>query len=191
MLSGGQKCSFLHPDSVFDGFNVLLSFLAEKWYRSNMKLPQKASFGSETCEMEPKVAISPVPPEDSPLFYRALTHIPPFSETTTEFCIIVWKRQIKPYTKKQSFCIKPMFLPDKNKTYPFRCSVKEGGILGGKPCPPDTPHDTYGPSSHVSGPKLSFWRNFQMILHGFAWRSSQNTVLRQKNKHWTNITNIF
>ena len=39
----------------FDSFNVLLSFLAEKWYRTNMKLPQKASLGSEMCEIGPKV----------------------------------------------------------------------------------------------------------------------------------------
>ena len=41
-----------------------------------MKLPQKASFGPETCEIEPKVGIWGIrrtgfPPEDSPLFYRA------------------------------------------------------------------------------------------------------------------------
>ena len=24
---------------------------------------------------------------------------------------------------------------------------------------------------HVSGPKLTFWCNLQMVLHGFAWRS--------------------
>ena len=41
--------------TCFDSFNVLLSFLAEKWYRTNMKLPQQASFGHETCEMGPKV----------------------------------------------------------------------------------------------------------------------------------------
>ena len=42
------------------------------------------------------------------------------------------------------------------------------------------------PSSVVSDPKLSFWRNFYMILHGFAWRSPKNTVtlLRPRNiKH--------
>ena len=39
----------------FHSFNVLLSFLAEKEYRTNIKLPQKASFGPETCEIEPKV----------------------------------------------------------------------------------------------------------------------------------------
>ena len=36
----------------FYSFNVLLSFLAEKWYRTNIKLPQKISFGSETCEID-------------------------------------------------------------------------------------------------------------------------------------------
>ena len=40
--------------TLFDGFNVLFSFLAEKWYRTNMKLPQEASFGPETCETRPK-----------------------------------------------------------------------------------------------------------------------------------------
>ena len=33
----------------FDGFNVLMSFLAQKWYRTVMKSPQKASFGTKTC----------------------------------------------------------------------------------------------------------------------------------------------
>ena len=42
------------------------------------ELPQKASFGPETCEIEPKVAMWGIrrtgfPPEDSPLFYRAST----------------------------------------------------------------------------------------------------------------------
>ena len=31
---------------------------------------------------------------------------------------------------------------------------------------------SFGPISHVSGPKLTFWGNFIMVLHGFAWRSS-------------------
>ena len=30
---------------------------------------------------------------------------------------------------------------------------------------------SFGQISHVSGLKLSFWCNFQMILHGFAWRN--------------------
>ena len=38
-----------------DSFNVLLSFLAEKWYRTNMTLSQKVSSGPETCETWPKV----------------------------------------------------------------------------------------------------------------------------------------
>jgi len=38
---------FWPPDSVFYGFNVLLNFLAEKRYRTNMKSPQKASSGPE------------------------------------------------------------------------------------------------------------------------------------------------
>ena len=37
--------------AFLDGFTVLLSFLAEKWYRTNMKLPQKASFGPEAYEI--------------------------------------------------------------------------------------------------------------------------------------------
>ena len=32
---------------------------------------------------------------------------------------------------------------------------------------------SFGATSLISGPKLSFWNNFQMILHGFAWRSSK------------------
>ena len=38
----------------------------------------------------------------------------------------------------------------------------------------------FGPISHVSGTKLSFWSNFIMVLHGFASRSPKNTVLRPK-----------
>ena len=53
---------------------------------------------------------------------------------------------------------------------------------------------SFGLISHVWGPKMSFWRNFNMILHGFAWRSSKDTVLRPKTlrfdpkskKHLTN-----
>ena len=33
---------------------------------------------------------------------------------------------------------------------------------------------TFGPISHASCPKLFFWSNFQMILHGFAPRSPKN-----------------
>ena len=33
--------------AFFNGFNVLLSFLAEKSYRTNMKLPQKVCFELE------------------------------------------------------------------------------------------------------------------------------------------------
>ena len=60
---------------------------------------------------------------------------------------------------------------------------------------PDARNQTFGRISHASGPKLTFWGNFQMILHGFAWRSSKNTVLRSKTlkfvKESTNhITNL-
>ena len=55
---------FLQKDVVFgiqttfsDSSNALLSLLAEKRYRTNMKSPQKASLGYEMCEMGPKVAI--------------------------------------------------------------------------------------------------------------------------------------
>ena len=51
---------------------------------------------------------------------------------------------------------------------------KRGGDLEGG-------NGNFGRISHVSGPKLSFWRNFQMILHGFAWRSSKNRNLRSKS----------
>ena len=33
---------------------------------------------------------------------------------------------------------------------------------------------TVGRILHVSGSKFVFCRNFQMILHGFCWRSSKN-----------------
>ena len=39
---------------------------------------------------------------------------------------------------------------------------------------------SFGSVSHVSDPKLSFWGNFQMILHDFAWRSSKNTFFWSK-----------
>ena len=39
---------------------------------------------------------------------------------------------------------------------------------------------SFGPISHASGPKLTFCYDFIMVLHGFAWRSSKNIVLRQK-----------
>ena len=37
-----------------------------------------------------------------------------------------------------------------------------------------------GPISHASGSKPSFWCNFQMILHGFAWRSPKNIFVLSK-----------
>ena len=40
--------------TVVDGFNVLLSFLAEKWYRTIMKLPQKASFRPKHAKFDKK-----------------------------------------------------------------------------------------------------------------------------------------
>ena len=46
-----KKCVFHLQTTFFDGFNVLLNFLAEKIYRTNMKLPQQASFGPEMCEI--------------------------------------------------------------------------------------------------------------------------------------------
>ena len=52
-----EKNDFGLQTMFFDGFNVLLSFLAETWYRTNMKLPQKASFGPEACKFWPKVFI--------------------------------------------------------------------------------------------------------------------------------------
>ena len=39
---------FYIQTTFFDGFNV---FLAEKWYRTIMKSPHKASFGPATCEI--------------------------------------------------------------------------------------------------------------------------------------------
>ena len=40
---------------------------------------------------------------------------------------------------------------------------------------------TVGALSDFSDPKLNFWGNFQMILHGFAWRNLKSKVLRPKN----------
>ena len=84
--------------TFFYSFHVLLSFLAEKLYRTNMKLPQKASFGSEMCEIGAKVAIWGIrrtgfPPEDSPLFYRASRQTQFGSRKT-----IAWKVISRPST---------------------------------------------------------------------------------------------
>ena len=49
----------------FNGFNVLLSFLAEKWYRTIMKLPQKTSFGTNTCSFGTSITL-PTGPTTSP-----------------------------------------------------------------------------------------------------------------------------
>ena len=38
--------------AFFDGFNVLMSFLAQKWYRTVMKSPQKASFVTKACKIQ-------------------------------------------------------------------------------------------------------------------------------------------
>ena len=32
---------------------------------------------------------------------------------------------------------------------------------------------SFHPISHASGPKMTFWHNFHMILHGFAWRNQK------------------
>ena len=41
---------------------------------------------------------------------------------------------------------------------------------------------TFGSISHVSNPKLTFWGNFIILLHGFAWRNPKNIVfLAKKN----------
>ena len=36
-----------------------------------------------------------------------------------------------------------------------------------------------GSISHVSDPKLTFWGNFPMVLHGFAWRNPKNMFSTQ------------
>ena len=41
--------------AFFDGFNVFFTFLAEICLRTVVESSQKASFGSETCEIRPKV----------------------------------------------------------------------------------------------------------------------------------------
>ena len=41
---------------------------------------------------------------------------------------------------------------------------------------------TFGPISHVSGPKLTFGGNFTMVLHGFVWRSPKNTFCPTSEK---------
>ena len=50
-----KKHVFCLQTVFFYSFNVLLSFLPEELYRTNMKLAQKASLGPETCGIWPKV----------------------------------------------------------------------------------------------------------------------------------------
>ena len=50
---------------------------------------------------------------------------------------------------------------------------------------------SFGSVSHVPGPKLTFWGNFQMILHGVVLRSSNNKVVPSKNVVWRVKTMIF
>ena len=45
---------------------------------------------------------------------------------------------------------------------------------------PDVRNRTVGSISHLSGPKLIFWGNFTMVLHGFASRSPKNIVFPWK-----------
>ena len=47
-----------------------------------------------------------------------------------------------------------------------RCSVKEGGILGGKPCPPDTPNGDFWLNFARFGTKAEFLTKF---LNDSAW----------------------
>ena len=53
-----KKLFFGLQTTFFDGFNVLLNFLAEKWYRTIMKSPQKTSFGPQTCNYGKKSWLS-------------------------------------------------------------------------------------------------------------------------------------
>ena len=50
---------------------------------------------------------------------------------------------------------------------------------------------SFGPTLHASGPKIGFWRNFIMILHGFCWRSwkiklfwPKTLIFDQKSKRY-------
>ena len=42
---------------------------------------------------------------------------------------------------------------------------------------------TFGQISHGLGPKLNFWGNFQLILHGFALRCPTNIVFSLKTRY--------
>ena len=69
-------------------FNVLLSFLEEKWYRTNIKLPQKGQFWTRNMRNRTKSRNLGYPadrvfPEDSPLFYRASKQ--PYKKNTCEY----------------------------------------------------------------------------------------------------------
>ena len=50
---------------------------------------------------------------------------------------------------------------------------------------------TSGPILHASVPKLTFWGNLQMILHGFVWRSSKNEVLKSKTIKYKEFNKII
>ena len=47
-----------------------------------------------------------------------------------------------------------------------RCSVEEGGILGGKPCPPDIPNGDFWSNFARFGSKTEFLTKF---LNDSAW----------------------
>ena len=49
-------CFDLHV-TFFDRFNVFFRFLAEIRFRTIMKLPQKASFGTKTCSFGTSITL--------------------------------------------------------------------------------------------------------------------------------------
>ena len=54
-------------------------------------------------------------------------------------------------------------------------------IYGGKSRSGHDRSRSFGPISHASAPKLTFWCNFIMVLHGFAWRSSKTLFFNKNN----------
>ena len=91
---------------MFDSFNVLLSFLAETWYRTNMKLSQKASFGSETWKIQWKQLFLMN-------FYETCRFWPPDSVFWWSWHALESSgRKMKPneyeITSKSQFCIRNM-----------------------------------------------------------------------------------
>ena len=65
---------------------------------------------------------------------------------------------------------------EKRVLFFWRVSSSFGGFRIWWTCP----NRTVGSISHVSGPKLIFWRYFLICLHGFAARNPKNKIFQSK-----------